>query len=56
MTTPDNKITVIDLGYVGLTLSTVLAAVGYRVIGIEKMRGEDIKYGVENWRKELSIY
>lgn len=32
----DNKVAVVGLGYVGLTLATVLAEVGFQVIGVEK--------------------
>lgn len=38
MAQSDRRVGVIGLGYVGLTLATVLADVGFRVFGIEKRR------------------
>ena len=43
----NNKICILGLGYVGLTLSTVLADVGYQVVGVDKDTGlvENLKNG-----------
>ena len=43
----DTKICILGLGYVGLTLSTVLADVGYQVVGVDKDTGlvENLRNG-----------
>ena len=43
MTNSGSNVGVVGLGYVGLTLGTVLAEVGFRVIGVEK-RSEVVEW------------
>ena len=53
----DNRVAIIGLGYVGLTLATVMADVGFQVVGIEKRQElvERTNAGIPHF-KEIGLH